>query len=240
MGKFESPLGTKKFGNPQIREFNVPDETGDLPSGFSGQEQDLPGIPSPISANPVVRRREQQALDMRSIQDFQNKMEIEEYERQENVNKVEENIRKLREDKRKGISRISEGGKHRIELLMEMTSLNREVDIDGNSFMFKTLKSKEMRDVLMSSSEFDGTIQFPFEIRRQILSRSLIKIAGQDIEQFIGGYGVENILLFIDELNESLLNRLYKEYQILAEETKNKFSIKNKEEFNEVADDLKK
>jgi hypothetical protein len=97
-----------------------------------------------------------------------------------------------------------------------------------------------MRDALMEASRFDGTIQSPFEIRRQLLARSITEIAGVSTEQFIGSADVEDKCAFVDELDESLLNRLYDEYLSLVKEAKDKYAVKTEEDVKEVIEDLKK
>jgi hypothetical protein len=139
-----------------------------------------------------------------------------------------------------GKERLGDGAKKRIEMLIGMTRHTHSAEIDGNIYNFQTLKSKEMRDALTAAAEFDGSVQSPFEIRKQLLARSLTQVAGVAIEQFIGDDSLDAKLLFIDELDDTLLNRLYDEYLILAREAKEKYSIKTSEEAKEVIEDLKK
>jgi hypothetical protein len=229
MASFDSPIGKKKFGGPQMREIDVPDE-----SGYS------PGPPTE-QGEPIVRRRPVPQVNVDQIRDFQARLQREEtpvYER--DPAEVEREIRQAREDKRVGRERLSDGAKRRIEMLVGMTRSSRNVDIEGNVFVLQTLKSKEMREALMRASEYDGTIQSPFEIRRQLLARSISQIAGVPTEQFLGSPDVELRFAFVDELDESLLNRIYEEYLTLVQESKEKFAAKTEEEVKEVLDDLKK
>jgi hypothetical protein len=77
-------------------------------------------------------------------------------------------------------------------------------------------------------------------MRRQYLARSILSIAEITIEEFIDSNRLEDKLLFIDQLPEGLLNRLYAEYVGLNEESRSKFSLKTDEEVKEVIDDIKK
>jgi hypothetical protein len=97
-----------------------------------------------------------------------------------------------------------------------------------------------MSDAIVAASAFDGTVQSPFEIRRQLLSRSLIQIGGVDIDQFLGASDLESKLSLIDELDDSLLNRLYEEYLNLSRECKKKYAITTTVEAKELVEDLKK
>ena len=215
MPNFESPIGSRKFSNQAMRELEVPDET------------DAPNYPQqPQRYNPVINES--------SIRDFQSRVE------QTSNFEEEREIMAAREARRTGREKLSEGAKKRIHLLLGMTQTTKEVNIENNSFVLRSLKSKEMRESLIAAAEYDGTVQAPYEIRRQILSRSLTYIAGVEVEQFIGSNTLDAKLLFLDELDESLLARLYDEYVTLAKEVKEKYNIKNDQDVKEVVDDIKK
>lgn len=158
----------------------------------------------------------------------------------EEVSNIEREVKIAREMKRTGKERLNEGAKRRLEILLGMTRTTHVVDINGTKFEFQTLKSKEMREAIMKAAEFDGTIQSPFEIRKQFLARSLVRIAEVDFNQFIGSNSLEAKLEFIDELDDSLLNRLYKEYIAMVDESKNKFAIKNEDDAKGIVEDIKK
>ena len=153
---------------------------------------------------------------------------------------IEKEIRAAREARRTGKERLNDGAKRRIEMLVGMTRSTREVDLEGNKFILQTLRSREMREAILAASEFDQTVQAPFEMRRQLLSRSLNQVAGVDVAQFVGSDSLDARLALIDDLDEALLNRLYDEYLLLARESREKFSVKTKDEVKELADDLKK
>lgn len=229
MSGFDSPIGKKKFGGSQMKEFDIPDD-----SGYSG------GLPME-NGEPVVRRRPTPQINADQIRDFQARMQREEmpvYE--QDPNEIEKQIRQSREDKRIGRERLDAGAKKRVEMLVGMTRLTRSVELEGNIFTLKTLRSKEMRDALMSASAYDNSVQSPFEIRKQLLARSLIQIAGVDIEQFIGSYDLEAKFEFLDLMDEALLLRLYNEYLVLVRESSEKYAIKTENDVKEIVGDLKK
>jgi hypothetical protein len=229
MPSFDSPIGKKKFAGTQMREFDVPDE-----SGYSSG-------PPTENGEPVVRRRQNPTVNADQIRDFQARLQREDtpmYE-QDPV-EIERQIRQSREDKKAGRERLTDGAKRRIEMLVGMTRSTRDVDIDGNIFTLTTIRSKEMREAIVGISNFDGTVQGPFEMRRQFLARSITYVAGVDIDQFLGSNDLDDKLTFIDELDESLLNRLYSEYLILVKDAKEKYALKSAEEVKEVLSDLKK
>jgi hypothetical protein len=216
MPNFESPIGGRSFPENNLREFSVSDETGYSSSQHSHQHH-----------------HQEQDLN-KNIKSFQNKMQ-QSFE-DDNASKLEKELA----NKRLGRDKINDGARRRIEMLLGMTQLTKEFTIEDNSFTLRTLKSKEMRDSIMEASNFDGTVQAPYEIRRQLLARALTHVAGIEIEQFISSNTLESKLLFIDELDEALLNRIYNEYLILNKESKEKYSLKEDADVKEVVEDIKK
>jgi hypothetical protein len=222
MPGFDSPLGNKKFGGSGMREIDIPDESGLTPENV---------------VNPIVRRRAAlPPLDDTDIQNFQHRMQ----ESERDPAELEREFREARKAKISGKEKLNEGAKRRLEMLLNMTRTTHDVNIDGNVFVLQTLPGKSMREAIMAASEFDGTVQSPFEVRRQFLARSLVEIAGVNFSQFVGSDDLEMKLSFIDELHEPLLNRLYDEYLKMAEVARNKYSIRNEMEAREIIDDLKK
>jgi len=232
MPNFDSPLGSKKFAGQPMREFDVPDETG-----HEYQTEEHAGM------NPVMRRRgpalhgPQPPVDINEAVAFQQRVQA---SSQDDSIEIERQIREAREMRRSGKTRLNDGAKRRIEMLVGMTRSTREVMLGENAFVLQTLRSKEMREAIMIASEYDGTVQSPFEIRRQLLGRSLIQIAGVDVAQFVGTDSLEAKLQLIDDLDEALLNRLYDEYLELVKESRAKYAVKSSEEAQEVVEDLKK
>lgn len=211
--QFESSLGKNIIKSKQLKEIDIPDE-----SDFHQSSQ------------------EELEENSRRIREFQDRMQSQ----PRDIYEVEKEMREAREVKRTGKERLSEGARRRIEMLIGMTRTTRTVDIDGNTFSFQSLKAKEMRDAISSAAAFDGSVQSPFEIRKQLLARSITQIAGVEFEQFIGSNTLEDRLNFIEELDDALLNRLYDEYLKLAQEAKIKFAIKTEADAKEVVQDLKK
>ena len=213
MPNFESSISNKKFAATPLKDVDIPDESENYSPRHSMNES--------------------------SIREMQMQMRMN-HEDDREPSEIEREIKAAKEARRTGKERLSDGAKRRIEILLGMTRSIHKVDIDGNVFIFQSLKAKEMREAIIAAAEYDGTVQSPFEIRKQFLARSITSIADVDFEQFIGSNTLEAKLLFIEELDDALLNRLYDEYLILAKETRDKFSIKNDQDAKEVVEDLKK
>jgi hypothetical protein len=97
-----------------------------------------------------------------------------------------------------------------------------------------------MRAAILSAAAYGGSVQEPFEIRRQLLAHSLTFVAGLDIVQFVGTNDFEAKLELIDSLDEALLNRLYDEYLVMVKEAREKYTIKDEADAKEIVEELKK
>ena len=242
MPKFnvDSPIGSRTFASQPLQEFNVPDE-----SQHHYDEQTA-------SPPPPLRRRQIDAIpNMSEINNFQNRLDQQQsldynhverpMERPSDVENEIREARALKDAKLRGRERLNEGAKKRIEMLIGMTRTQREVDLlGGNIFILQTLRSKEMREAIMAAAEFDNTVQSPFEIRRQLLARSLVQVAGVDVVSFCGADTLEARLNMVDNLDEQLANRLFDEYSLLVKDAQGKFAIKDDATAQEVVEDLKK
>jgi hypothetical protein len=222
MPSFESPVTNRKFSGQPMKNIEIPDETQ---------------LPNQPSNQPPLHRRYANPEVAQELSNFQ---KLDEQTDEDNVSKVEREIKQAREDKAKGSSRLSDGAKKRLDILIGITRGTRTVDIEGNVFSFKTLKGREMQAVMSEVSVHDGTINFPFEMRRQLLARTLTQIAGVDADQFVGSNSLEDRLTFIDNADDILLNRLYDEYLLMVKETRERYSIKTQPEAQQVVEDLKK
>lgn len=231
MPNIESPITNRKFAAAPMRDLEVPDESGYTPPPQQGSRQP--------HFSPSVSRRYGTPMTDQEIAEFQQRME-DNMNPDSQLSDVEREIRRDRQEKIRSQNTLSDGARRRVEMLIGMTRLTREATIEGNSYVLQTLKGKEMRQAILAASEYDGTVQSPFEIRRQMLARSLSKVANLTVEQFLGDNSLEARLTFIDELDDTLLNRLMDEYSALAKEAKAKYAMTTAEQVQEVAEDLKK
>lgn len=225
MASFDSPLGKKQIQNqPTMKTASVSDESG-------------------YADSPTHRHRDQRApvIDGRVMQDFQDRMQgATQAPPLREMSDVEREIMAAKRAQREGKERLSDGAKRRIEILIGMTRLTKDVEIAGQHYGLQTLASRELRDALVATVEFDGSIQLVFETRKQLLARSLTIIAGVEISQFLNSTDLEARLDFIEDMDHALLLRLYNEYVALAAEAQEKYALKTPAEVKEVVEDLKK
>jgi hypothetical protein len=235
---FKSDLTNKNVHTDQLREFDVPDETEKLDQNqinAMNQRMVNRGL-HPLDEATIQYMARNQAqknvLEQDNIINKQNSFN--------DLSQIERAAREARQVRNTGKNRLSESAKRRIEVLCEMSRVTRSVNIDGNIFVLRNLKSKEQREAFVKIAEFDGTVQFAFEMRRQILARSLFKIAETDIELFLGDDSLDAKLEFLDELDESVISKLYDEYLELSKESSAKYIVNSDKVAQEVAEDLKK
>lgn len=191
----------------------------------------MPGYDSPLGSKNFNSNSKMRELDIpdESMQ-----------EDKEDISEIEKRIREEREVKRTGKIRLNEGAKKRIEFLIGMLRTTRNVLINNEKYILQSLKDSEKREAIMEVAKYDGTVQATFEMRKQLLARSLVMIAGVDVSAFLGTNDFSAKLEFIDQLDSAFISRLYTEYLLLQEEAKRKYDINSDEEAKEVIEDLKK
>jgi len=252
MPSIKSDLTNKKFAGSTMRQFEVSDES-ELEE-YSG-EQDF-GPPDITELNRRMADRGLPPVDEATIRQMYAMQQGGRPQQQqapmprqnvsqkqtmaEDLYEKERLVKEARVAKMHGKVRLNEGAKRRIEMLCGIIRTTKSVDLGGQIFSLRTLKDKEMREALLLASQYDGTVESPFEIRKQILARSLYEIAGTDAAIFLGDSSIEAMYEFLEEIDETVLTRLYSEYAILAEEAAQRYSIKTSEDAKEVAEDLKK
>jgi hypothetical protein len=223
MAAYDSPIGKKTFQGQPIKETIIPDESGHNPS-------------------PSVRSRQPNfQLDDAALRDFNARMgSVQAPMPSQEQAELEQQFREAREAKKLGRERLTEGARRRIEMLVGMTRATRTVNLENNIYVLQTLRDKELREAVVAASAFDGSVQSPFEIRKQLLVRSLVQIAGMDFDQFVGSSELEIKLDCIGEFDHYLLGRLYDEYLAMVKETRERYAIKDETDAKEVVEDLKK
>lgn len=236
--EIKSSLTNKSFPSPKLRELEVPDESEGTTRAFEGNA-DI-GIEQ---INALMKERNMPPLDANVVSAFNARQAAARGQpapQVEDFAAFEKKVSEARKAKVSGKEKLTQSSKQRIEILCEMSRGHREVNIDGNVFILRTLRGKEQRSAILDASAFDGTLESPFEVRKQLLARSIIEIAGTEVELFLGDSLFEAKLEFIEELDEAVLIKLFNEYQILVRETRDKYAIKSEADAKEVVDDLKK
>ena len=234
MPKFSSELGeTLVRSNRPMKEFEVPDETPGASNAtvdalnrrFAERNMQLP----PGVAEQFAKRAYAESEPV--IQEVPQHVSHEE--------KLVHEMYQAKKEKGK-IDRLSPGAKKRIEQLLGMMRLTKEVEMNGIIFSLRTLNAEESRSVLHAAAQYDGTVETPFELRKQTLSYALEKINGDRIADFLGSPDRSVILEFLDELDENAVSILFRNYTSLSNETDKRYGIVSDQDAKEVLEDLKK
>jgi hypothetical protein len=222
MASFDSPIGKKQIKGAPMRDFSIPDETGHHPQQVRNVREERPPPFDPVALKEFQDQQYPAPPPVREISE------------------IEQQILEAKRAKREGQERLSDGAKRRIEMLIGMTRLSKDVEIGGQPYRLQTLASQDLRDAVVSAAEYDGTVQLVFETRKQLLARSLVLVAGVEIKEFLNSDDLQDRLDFIEKLDHALLLRLYNEYTDLAQQAQNKYTLKTEAEVKEVIADLKK
>lgn len=222
MPGIKSQLGEKSVGGQPRKVFTVEDE-----SDVSNYPPSQSYVPTDQEyAEPQVRRRTYgQPLESKEILTNERRNEYVSQKREVYDNQ----------------SRISMSNRNRIEILLGIGRLTKEVEYDGVMFTLQSLKSREMREIFDSIKERKANdLDINYEIRAQTLARSLHAIDGLLFEDFLGSRKLNDKLAFIDELQERTVIFLHQKYSEMIDENPKKFNIADDKDAKEVAEQVKK
>lgn len=125
-----------------------------------------------------------------------------------------EQFNELQERKQQIIAeqkKISPETKARIEALVGIGRLEQDIKLGEYTFTLQTLKAKEMKEVTRAVGFKDGTDQI-YEQRTQTLARALIKINNYEVKMVLGSDRLEEVVAFIEELEELVVAQLFDKY----------------------------
>jgi hypothetical protein len=226
MPTIKSELSSKNYPSPQMRQAVIPHETE------ANVNIDYDAI------NAIMKERGMPPI---SPQTLQNAPQMAPQAPPPSFQDIEKQVKQARIDKAEGrASRLSPAAKQRIEMLCGMSRLQKETTLDNQKYILQSLRGKEQEEIWVAAAESQGSVAFPFELRKQTLARSLIHVAGADIDLFLGTSDMDAKLELMDSLPEELLNKLYQVFNELTDEHKKKYAIKTDKDAEEVSNDLKK
>ena len=198
------------------------------------------------SNSPSFRRRQaEQRVGLREFNvgvpdDVEPSYPVRGYQAEEISPSERDHLQRVRKEEMARGPKITDGAKKRIEILANIGRLTKDVEMDGVTFSLRTLKNKETRETTLSIFEARNDADASFELRKQTLARALFKIDGRDIDEVLGGYEIERVLQFIDDLEEIVVNRLYNEFNSLRQEVLTKYGLNSEKDVKEVLDNVKK
>lgn len=136
--------------------------------------------------------------------------------------------------------RISPVAKERIEILAGLGRCRDKVEFEGVSFSIQSLKSGEMRDIVRISNNAQNASDSYFEARLQTLARAIYEIDDQPLSVVLGSNKLEDILTWLEDMDENLVEFIHNHYLDMVRKNKSKFVIKDEKDAAEVAEEIKK
>lgn len=135
---------------------------------------------------------------------------------------------------------LDDYSKDRLKILANIGRLTRQAKIEGTTFTLRTLKSKESKDAVSEMFKMTNDLEARHELRRHTLARSLHKIDDEEVSNLLGTDNLQSKLEMFDEMDEALVEAIYREYQELTKEVGKKYSLETEDGIKEVVKDLKK
>lgn len=146
--------------------------------------------------------------------------------------------------------------RRRIEILTGLGRNTKEVEVAGIVFTLRSLKTFEQNSldqVVASQKQVklpDGNISFTplgmYEIKIEALGHSLYMVDGQSVDVVLGTINDEYEIQvgarkdLLNEMDGTLIDYLFVQYQTLAKETQDGYAPKTSEEVKEVVDAVRK
>lgn len=152
-------------------------------------------------------------------------------------------LAQLKKVKQTQEEKVSSNAKERIKLLSDLGKITKTVVFDDVSFSLKSLKSGQVKYLTKLKNELLNSNKNPedilLELRNHSIACSLYEIDSQPVDVVLGINSFEDLLQWIDELDESLTAFLYDTYVDILNQAK-KAALKDEEDVKEVTEDIKK
>ena len=153
-----------------------------------------------------------------------------------------QDVERMHQEARSAIDRVSPEAKRRIEILSGLGRINDDLEIDGTTFTFQSIKTRERRDVYKSlfSGEDETKLSLSYKNRVEILARALTHIDGQPADLVLGTDSMGAKLYLFEEFDDHITDYMYKWYRKNIEEVgEGKYNL-TPEEVKEIGEELKK
>jgi hypothetical protein len=124
---------------------------------------------------------------------------------------------------------ISESGKKRVEMLCGMLSLTKEVKFNDTIFVVRLLRAKEAAQIASDILKLNLTynVENSYAFKHLTLAKALVSINNIDIDTFLDSANNDDKAkqAFVEELQEFVVDYLFKKYTELNEEVKVKYGM---------------
>ena len=147
----------------------------------------------------------------------------------------------MRKERQMATKHISPIAKERIEYLIGLGRVKKDVPVDDVVFSLQSLKDEEVEEILLAASGATTQLGSYFATRRETLARSIYQVDGQPISLVLGGSGPEVVRdLLLKSMDDAVIEFLHNKYLEMKEEQQKKYGIKNDSDIKEVVEDVKK
>lgn len=136
--------------------------------------------------------------------------------------------------------RITSASKERMEILLNLGRLTKDVEVEGIKFSLRSLKSKEIQSITKMAEQLDSQIDSYFASRNNVLSRAIYAIDDQSLGDVLDKADGGAVLKWLDEMDDAILEYLHDAYLEMVKKNKKRFEIKSEEQIKEVVEELKK
>lgn len=136
--------------------------------------------------------------------------------------------------------KITPIAKERIEILTGLGRCIQKIEFEGITFSLRSLKDKEMREVVFMSNTCVNKVDAYFEARLQTLARSIYEIDSQPISLVLSSDKLEDVINWLEDMDEGLVEFIHTHYLDMIKKNKEKFAIKNEDDAKEVVEEIKK
>jgi hypothetical protein len=136
--------------------------------------------------------------------------------------------------------RMEPGAKRRLEILLGLGKGTKDVIIDNITFSIRTLKNIEWKEAIKAVAMAELAVEQAYEMRAQILSRSIFAIDDQPVEMVIGSQKFSDKIDFVQNLDEAVVSYLYEVYNKLVTDNRAKFNLNTTEGVQEAVEEIKK
>lgn len=137
--------------------------------------------------------------------------------------------------------KISPGAKERIEFLLGIGKVTKDVDVDGTTFTLKALSDVQNQDVLLKIVQgYKNDADALLYSRRLTLTYAITHIDGTSIGIQLGDDSFETKFTVLGQMDSDVIGYIYSHYEEMTVNKRKKYTIKNEKDAEQVVEELKK
>lgn len=212
MSEINSPLGRLKMASPAQSRPAMLNVTDE--SGFTPPPQTFEATGNPYATGPA----------------FEDEMSEEDMEQ----------LAQVRREQRANAAKITAVARERLEILTGLNRLRSTITVEGVTFSLRSLKSVEMREIMIAAAAAKSAQERYFATRDAVLAKSIFAIDGQDVKMVLGSGQPAAVFSLIASMEHSVVERIFEHYEEMIRNNRNKIQVVSKEDGQQVAEDLKK